>query len=186
MNTTHIVTLNDSGYASGLSSPALSDPSLDSDDLERTPRPRAPSPLTPITPDFAFPPVLPQFFSPYKDPVDSLPVSPTIPECIPVPTSCQDKMPEPIATGRTHQQPSKPAFIKTIFSRRRVQDLYVQVPDMSQPHLTRTSLDGPRTASFLDFKDSKRLLRRQNSEDLLSARKAASVDDLELESFLIF
>ena len=73
-----------------------------------------------------------------------------------------------------------------MLGRRRALDLSIHVPDLSDPTIDRAFLDGPRTASFLNLKDPKRGLRRQKSEGLFSTRKAASVDNLELESFFNF
>lgn len=94
----------------------------------------------------------------------------------------QNSLLHPATAERTpRRQHSRPAFLKNVLGRRRTPALQIQVPDLSDPRIT----DAPRTASFLNLKEPRRL-RRQNSENMLSTRKAASVGDLELESFLIF
>ncbi|GJE98238.1 hypothetical protein PsYK624_144640 [Phanerochaete sordida] len=191
-------TLEDSGYASGSSSPAFSEMSYHSD-IERTPRshyrPRAPSPLTPVTPDFSsIPNPLPPMHSPYKSPELDTPVSPTTSEPFPsfLSSASQTRLPH-LSTPRSSSldvarqgQPSKTRFrpIKNLILNRKrslaAKDLHVPLSP-TEP-LPRGSLDDPR--SFLDFKMPKRGLRRRNSEDILAAHKAGG--ELEYESFLSF
>ncbi|EKM53315.1 uncharacterized protein PHACADRAFT_211014 [Phanerochaete carnosa HHB-10118-sp] len=198
------VAFEDSGYASGPSSPAFSELSYHSD-IERTPRsyhrPRAPSPLTPVTPDFAsFPSALPAMHSSCREP-EHTPVRTANPEqfspCLPttphtLPKSHASALRSSSLDAARSAQPSKTRFLpikSLILNRKRslaAKDLHLPLPP-TEP-LPRVSLDAPRSAtsaSFLDFKIAKRGLRRRNSEALLST-KTPVVDTLQYESFLSF